>query len=314
MDDRSNPLNNFNLPGPSAPDNRGQHVNYRSAHVSTTGGQNNTWGPPKNTACFPHPNTCGMHNHNNNHQYINAPNFADVLKAVPSFGDNNTHPVKFIEELECAVTTHNIPFNRLPTLGQHLFLNDARTWSDAMFDIYPDFHSFKRGFLDQFWGDIIQMQARGRIETGSFVSGSITNYFLSIIKNAKYLVPAYSDPILITLVARHFPVHISTTLIGTNTIAEALNRLRQAEFITAPSYTPPVNNINNFNRNVNNFNPNRNIMQRNNINNFNRNRNNPPAIQQRQLGPANHTPVAHLAVEFPEEDTFLAENFHSTNV
>lgn len=156
-------------------------------------------------------------------------NFSKILEVLPKFDGNSVNPVDFVNRLEQTISLCDVPFAYISLYAHNLFLGKAKIWADALLHTYPDFNTFKTAFLQQFWGHTRQTHLKLQLEVGKYNGQlSYVEYFLSQIAAAKHL-QGYSEIELVALVTRHYPPVISASLIGTRTIAEALDRLRLAE-------------------------------------------------------------------------------------
>lgn len=196
-----------------------------------------------------HMQTCSSNsncsNLNTNANAINANNFGlnanltmipptlDITKFVPVFDGTTVHPVIFLNRLEQVMLTYNLSFDSVPFWGQTLFKGEGKIWSDAIMFSVPDWNTFKSLFLDYFWNSEKQCETRSQIETGRYKAsdGTYCSYFLKMVAKARFLQPAYEECMLISIIARHFPATVASSLIGATYFNEALQRLRQAEFI-----------------------------------------------------------------------------------
>lgn len=162
----------------------------------------------------------------------NSSNVASQIK-LPEFDGKNIHPIVFINMLEQLILSGQVQFSQMSTWVINYFKDEAKPWAEAMIYSFNDFSSFKQNFLQHFWSDIKQAQVRNRIEAGKYKSndGDYVAYFLKLVADARFLQPPYPEILLVSAIARHFVPNVRSCLIGTKTIAEALERLRQADYI-----------------------------------------------------------------------------------
>lgn len=162
----------------------------------------------------------------------NVNNF-ETSKKLPVFDDTGTlHPMEFLEVLEYSMISENIPFEIFKFIIRNQFKGTASLWSQAFLHNFTDFESFKLAFMDQFWSETKQLQIKLDLQSQYYKEGqgSLVNYFMKNVAMARYLSPPYSELLLIRTIARHFPPHISATLMGAQCLAEAMERLRQADY------------------------------------------------------------------------------------
>ncbi|XP_044764496.1 uncharacterized protein LOC123321055 [Coccinella septempunctata] len=162
----------------------------------------------------------------------NVNNF-EASKKLPVFDDTGTlHPMEFLEVLEYAMISENIPFETFKFIIRNQFRGAASLWSQAFLHTFADFESFKVAFKDQFWSETKQVQVKIDLQSRCYREGqsSLVNYFMKNVAMARYLNPPYSESLLIKTIARHFPPNISATLMGAQCLAEAMERLRQADY------------------------------------------------------------------------------------
>lgn len=169
------------------------------------------------------------HNFNLNNNFNN--NILDRAdKLLPIFEDNDRlHPVDFINSLEQTIHLYNIPNRLIAHWSQSLFQGKAKPWADALLFAFPDFISLKIAFLEQFWGFARQAKIKLQLEIGKYDRKlSYSNYFLEQVALSRHIT-GYTEIQLVALISRHFSPIISSSLIGSQTIADALNKLRLAE-------------------------------------------------------------------------------------
>jgi hypothetical protein len=150
----------------------------------------------------------------------------------PFFDDDTLHPVEFIREFEKCLLNAGIEFRNCPFSWRNQFRGRAKTWANVFFGNSNSFLEFKNCFLDYFWSAEKQNKVRLALETQryQYSEGSFSNYFMKWIAKGKFLVPPYSDRMLIATVARHFPPEIACSLISSETVFQALKCLQQADY------------------------------------------------------------------------------------
>ncbi|KAL3285917.1 hypothetical protein HHI36_000435 [Cryptolaemus montrouzieri] len=60
--------------------------------------------------------------------------------------------------------------------------------------------------------------------------GSFVEHFMKFVAMSKHLEPNYFEQLLIKTIARHYPPNISSVLVGTHSLADAMDKLRQADY------------------------------------------------------------------------------------
>lgn len=170
---------------------------------------------------------------------------------VPIFKDEGTiHPVDFVNRVEHEFKLSGTSFERFKyNLGEK-FEGTSLVWSQAFLITFENFQQFKDSFLRQFWSDTKQMDLRLKLQSGKYTdkNGTLVKHFLTYVSMAKHLIPPLSEQLLIATIARHFPPHIASVLVGTVSIEEALERLRQADYFCKKEEPPVTQNPNNAGR------------------------------------------------------------------
>lgn len=176
---------------------------------------------------------------NNNLPSNNVPLYVKPefsVKDLPKFkNDSSLHPMDFLQNLENIINVRSIVFSDLRCLIGNSFEGDAKIWFDAHTYTFLNYDHFRSAFIEQFWGDMTQLQFRLKLDTGRYTEGSFVNHFNFYVCLARHLNPPLSAKLLIATIARHFPPNIASTLIGANSLNEALEKLRQADYYFSSS-------------------------------------------------------------------------------
>lgn len=192
-----------------------------------------------------------QYNRNNFVENVNPSMFGNFSN-VPNFDDEGSiHPVDFIGQIQVFFQNNNLSFNNIKFNLAEKFQGRAKIWGNAFVTSFTDFNTFKNYFLDYFWDDTRQLNIKLKIESGIYERGSYVEHFLNYMGLARHIHPPFSDRSLINLISRHYPPHISTILIGVHTIAEAINRLKQADYVSRNDFKPLNNNNHKFPTNTN---------------------------------------------------------------
>lgn len=157
----------------------------------------------------------------------------DLNRHLPFFGNDDTvHPIDFLQQIEHFYESSQISFNDFKIAIGNQFKGKALLWSKAYLHTFHDFHSFKNSFREHFWSETKQLEIRLLLQAARFEekTGSFVDHFMKYVAMAKHLTPEYSQNLLIQTIARHYPPNISSVLVGTQTLAEAMDRLRQADY------------------------------------------------------------------------------------
>ncbi|KAJ8977625.1 hypothetical protein NQ317_010246 [Molorchus minor] len=175
------------------------------------------------------------YSNNINRDIVTQTNLADpkICKFLPTFNpDGQLHPVDFISFVEAYVDVNNISMSQFALLAHNLLENSAKTWFNAFENVFTSYREFKCAFLEQFWGQNKQLQTKLKLESGRYREGdgSLVTYFNRYVAMAKHLQPPYASIQLIATIAQHFPPNIAATLVGTDNLLAALDRLRQADY------------------------------------------------------------------------------------
>lgn len=207
-------------------------VNVKSNIPLNNGNVNETEIPSSNVTNIDHVEVVRSSSTN----MLNSPQ-AMAKKCLPVFNDSgDLHPVDFITKLEKVIIAHNMPFEFLAVWCHELFEGRARYWADALLYSFPNFAALKSSFLSHFWSPTKQAKVKLQLEIGKYDRRDgmgYVDYFLKQVASSRYLEPGYSDSELIATVSRHFPPTISCALLGTQTVKDALDRLRLAEHYEA---------------------------------------------------------------------------------
>lgn len=158
-------------------------------------------------------------------------NLLEFAKLVPIFDEKgNIHPVDYITQIEQLLSLLQVPFKPYVLIDK--FRGRSRSWANVFLLNFSDFSLFKNAFLEQFWGHPQQLKFKLALESAKYneYSGSLVEHFLKYVEMGRHLQPPYTETILITTIARHYPPHVSSCLIGAQNITDALERLRQADY------------------------------------------------------------------------------------
>lgn len=162
-------------------------------------------------------------------------NVLEFAKLVPIFDDKGSiHPCDYVSQIEQLLTLYQVPFK--PCMITDKFKGQARAWANVFLQDFSDFQIFKTAFLEQFWGYPQQLKVKLALESAKYneSTGSLVEHFLKYVEMGRHLQPPYTETILITTIARHYPPHISCCLVGAVNMSEALERLRQADYYYRP--------------------------------------------------------------------------------
>ncbi|KAG5870528.1 hypothetical protein JTB14_021523 [Gonioctena quinquepunctata] len=92
--------------------------------------------------------------------------------------------------------------------------------------------------LQLFWYEDIQAEMNEKLRKERNTGGSLVHHFLRCMTIAKHFTPSCSEQQIIQKFARLFSPNVSSSLISTDTVAEALERLREAD-----AYFNNTNNV-----------------------------------------------------------------------
>lgn len=106
----------------------------------------------------------------------------------------------------------------------------AKCWGEAFIPIFQSVQAFDRAFLSSFWDATKQLHIRLKIEGGRFEKGPYVEHFTKFVAMARHFQPPITEPMLIGLIARHFPPTIATTLVGVIVFSDAISRSQQADY------------------------------------------------------------------------------------
>lgn len=180
-------------------------------------------------------NMANLRNNNNNsiEESIKKFNSLEINKRLPVFDNKGTlHPLDFLEQLEYYHSLDQVPFQYFRYVIANQFKGDAIWWSQAHLHKFSNFAEFKVAFKDFFWSEYIQSEVMHTLEKDKYdpSMGSFVQHFMRNVGLARHLSSIYPEHFIIQKLARNYPPHIATNLIGTNNFSEAIARLRQAEY------------------------------------------------------------------------------------
>lgn len=156
----------------------------------------------------------------------------EVNKHLPVFDNKNgVHPMEFIECIESSIDTQNKPFSTYKGIIANKLEGSALLWKQAFMQFCSSYQEFKKSFIEQFWSESKQLEVRLKLQSALYNENEgFANHFLKYLAMAKYLQPAYAEPMLIGIIARHYPPSIAAILVGTENFNEAMEKLRQADY------------------------------------------------------------------------------------
>ena len=134
----------------------------------------------------------------------------------PVFNETS-QPVKFLEELRdfweaVRPSRHQLAF----VIGSCL-RGTAKDWWDLTKEEDDDFDTFCEKFMERYWGESVQHEAKSRLEFGFYHTGSeigMATYALQAFREARSLTPPLRDGEIILKLARHFNEDIRSMIIG----------------------------------------------------------------------------------------------------
>lgn len=150
----------------------------------------------------------------------------DLITFMPG---GSVHPVAFIEKLSETFQEALVPQDKEVKLA----LSALRGSSVEYFDIHKrklnSFRDFKRLFLDKYWGLEIQREVYRKIQFGSYVQGSREEYFIKLVKEARYLNPPLEDEEILELISGHFDLETQKGLLSISSIDQVEKYLRRLD-------------------------------------------------------------------------------------
>ncbi|KAL3274736.1 hypothetical protein HHI36_024259 [Cryptolaemus montrouzieri] len=146
---------------------------------------------------------------------------------INNFNLNNNIPFRYNN-----VNAGSSNDSDLENLIRHLVHSSAALWSRAYLDFFVDFPSFKNSFISQFWDETKQLETKLALQSARYKEseGSFVEHFMKFVAMSKHLEPNYSEQLLMKTIARHYPPNISSVLVGTHSLADAMDKLRQADY------------------------------------------------------------------------------------
>ncbi|XP_031358619.1 uncharacterized protein LOC116182240 [Photinus pyralis] len=159
----------------------------------------------------------------------------DINKRLPIFDNKGmVHPLEFLEQVDCYYNLNKVPYSYFRMVVANQFRGEALSWSQTHMHTFSNFDEFKAGFRDFFWSDVIQSECLYNLEKNKYYAsmGSFSQHFMRSVALAKHI--SYPEHFIIQKLSRNYPPHIATHLVGMKRFADAIGRLRQAEYYFAP--------------------------------------------------------------------------------
>lgn len=152
----------------------------------------------------------------------------------PSFRNHATNPIRFIKDLEKHFKKNNVHDAQRLEAALDCLDGPARNWSTIYRPLWNTYDDFRKDFLHNYWSELDQGQLRHKILTDSWNNHhSMGDHFAYFVNMAQQLTNPFPESELVSLLMRHFPVHVQSlwALKGQETLAEAADFLKQQENI-----------------------------------------------------------------------------------
>ena len=156
----------------------------------------------------------------------------------PSYaGASGQHPVKFLGELEEYFEECRVPYGRRVSTAVSCLGGKLEEWGLVFKDRWEDYGQFRRQFLTEFWSSTQQEEVRRKITIGHWDrrDGTMTEHFIRLVNQARYLDPPLAEGQLITALARHYPPEIERSVwtAGIADVPAAITFLRRMDGTTS---------------------------------------------------------------------------------
>lgn len=152
----------------------------------------------------------------------------------PSFRDNVTNPIRFIQDIEKYFKKSNIQGAQQLEAALECLEGPARNWSTIYKPSWKTYEDFRKDFLNNYWSDLEQGKIRHMILTGTWKNRhTMGDHFAYYVNLAQQLTNPFQETELVSLLLRHFPIHVQSlwSLKPNKTLAEAASFLKQQEDI-----------------------------------------------------------------------------------
>lgn len=162
------------------------------------------------------------------HSFITS--FKDLGGNSVIFSPNGSlHPVAFIRKLKELFESAGVPAERQVNLAINGLRGSAAVWAEVKRDDFRDFATFKKFFLARYWNSDKEREAYQKLHFGVYHEGeSKADYFMRMVKEARYLSNKVSERDIVKLLINHFPNDIKRGILnsGLKTVDEIDEHLR----------------------------------------------------------------------------------------
>lgn len=197
---------------------------------------------------------------NTNQNQLNSNNFpvnynyqCPIKINLPTFsGENDEDPIEYLEKLENYFRCQNIPETYQLIIVEQSLSNKALRWFGGFRMFFNNFTEFKNNFLSEYWGFNKQQKIRMQLYSDTYNNyqrkQSMADYFITIYKKCKQLNPPLHEFEFMSLIRRHFPVHVQRVLLTATigSFVEIYNLLKELDELESNrpfnTYRPNTNN------------------------------------------------------------------------
>lgn len=166
----------------------------------------------------------------NNKKYISM--FKELGGSNLHFSPTGTlHPVMFLKKLSTMFHEAGVPSEKRVYFSVNCLRGSAQDWADIT--DFDSFEHFKDLFLKRYWDIEKERETFSKVKFGKFENGSMADYFLKVVKEAKFLTQPLTNDELIGMVSNHFSVEVRRGIInsGFKNIEEVENHLRKLDTV-----------------------------------------------------------------------------------
>lgn len=197
---------------------------------------------------------------NTNQNQLNSNNFplnyqyqCPIKINLPTFsGENDEDPIEYLEKLENYFRCQYIPETYQLIIVEQSLSNKALRWFGGFRIFFNNFTEFKNNFLSEYWGFNKQQKIRMQLYSDTYNNNqrkqSMADYFITIYKKCKQLNPPLHEFEFMSLIRRHFPVHVQRVLLTATigSFVEIYNLLKELDELESNrpfnTYRPNTNN------------------------------------------------------------------------
>nr|CAI5833877.1 unnamed protein product [Callosobruchus analis] len=123
------------------------------------------------------------------------------------------HPKAFLKKIKKVFEEAGVPTDNRVGLAVSCLKGAAADWAEAKEDTFGNFEEFQRAFIARFWGVDKERDLYLHLCYGKFERGSLSEYFLNLIKQASFLSEEIPEEKLTKMISKHFPSEVQSGLV-----------------------------------------------------------------------------------------------------